>query len=635
MDEKIKKALAKEVQDDQFVLAIKNKCKRLVRMSASEMSQYYERWDEQQRVWEAERAADEEDRKSRKKNQPIKMVAPLSYAQTMTFIAVVLMLYRQKERFFELAPVGEEDHQYVEVSEILLQQDLNYNKFDLLMFQFLLYLCRCDVAIFETSWVRQQQVVPVMVEDIPDVEDGVSVGTTVERRRVDKYVGNEIRVVSPYAFFPDVRVAMERLNEGEFCASEEELGKAYLEQLESEGTVAGIDHVGNFSREDAEWRRNTKSRLSTLKLDALDSQDTVTNTVLVTKVQIKIIPSKFELDDGTTLGPEDFPIKYLVWIANDSRVIRLEPMDYVHDNFTYSVARFTPDDHTLLSKSLTEMVERLQEAYDWFVNTRVQSVRRTLVNQLVVDPSGIEMSTVNDRSPVILTKRGIGNRGIDQYLKQLNVTDVTATHLNDAQVMQSLMQIASGVNDNAMGQYHGGRRSAREAGVVAQSAGARIRMVANLIATMALVPLGEMMLTNQRSLLPRSRFDKVLKPTEDGSTEAIWSGFHPDEVTDLVPSSDFFVFDVTLPSEKGFMAQALQEILGMLLSNPQASAQFDLSPKLILDEIMELNGSKKGKRFSYFNDPQQLQQLIQQAFMAGQQTAMQQVPVENQQGPIQ
>jgi hypothetical protein len=73
------------------------------------------------------------------------------------------------------------------------------------------------------------------------------------------------------------------------------------------------------------------------------------------------------------------------------------------------------------------------------------------------------------------------------------------------------------------------------------------------------------------------------------------------------------------------MAQSLQELLGILLENPQAAGQFDLSPKLVLEEIMRLNGNHAGKRFSFFNDQQQLQLLIQQVYAAGQQAAVQQM----------
>jgi hypothetical protein len=611
--------LLKKEQQSPFVESIRNKCNKLVRMSSSVMSTYYSTWDEQHRVWKSERYADEEDKKSKEKGEPVKMVAPLSFAQVMTFVSVSMMLLKQREKFYELSPVEENDVGYQRTAETLLEQDLQYNKFDVTLFQFLLYLCKCDLAVVESSYVEHKQVLPVNVEE---EVDGLVVDTSIERRQVTKFSGNEIRVVSPYSFFPDVRVPLERLHDGEFCASEEEMSKARLEELEAEGIVAGIEYITPFSAEGAEVRSQRKTRFSNLMANKLTEE---CEMVMVTKVQIKVIPSKHEVEPGKKLGSETYPIKYLVWIANDSRVIRLEPMDYVHDQFTYEVARFTPDDMELLSKSLTEMVGKLQESFDWFINARIVSVKKTLDPQLIVDPSGVEMSSVTSRQRIIMMKRGVSRNGIDQYIKQLNVQDVTQGHLQDANHLQGLAQMASGVNDNAMGQYHGGRRSAREAAVVSQSAGARIRMTVGLIWSMALGPLGQKMLINLRSVMPRERFDKVV-PAQIGQVpvdaEQQWALFHPSNLEDLVNSSDFFLFDGTLPSEKGFMAQALQELLGVVMSNPQAAQQFDISPNMILQEIMRLNGTMGSKRFSFFNDPQALQQMLQQVFMAGQQSVM-------------
>jgi len=621
MDTKYANLLKKEHQSP-FVNSIRNKCKKLVGMSADVMSSYYSTWDEQHRVWKSERYPDEEDRKSKEKGEPLKMVAPLSFAQVMTFVSVSMMLLKQREKFYELTPVEENDVSYQTASELLLEQDLKYNKFDVILFQFLLYLCKCDLGVIEASYVEHKQVLPVTVQT---EVDGLVVDNSIERRQVTKFSGNEIRVVSPYNFFPDVRVPLERLHDGEFCASEEEM----LEELEADGIVAGIKYVSAFTQTDAERRTQRKTRFSSLMADKLTEDSN--SMVMVTKVQIKIIPSKHEVEPGKKLGAETYPIKYLVWIANDSRVIRLEPMDYVHDQFTYEAARFTPDDMELLSKSLTEMVGKLQESFDWFINSRILSVKKTLDPQLIVDPSGVEMSSVTSRQRVILMKRGVSRNGIDQYIKQLNVQDVTQGHLQDANHLQGLAQMASGVNDNAMGQYHGGRRSAREAAVVSQSAGARIRMTVGLIWSMALGPLGQKMLTNLRSVMPRSRFDKVV-PAQVGQTptdvENVWAAFHPEDLEELINSNDFFMFDGTLPSEKGFMAQALQELLGVLMSNPQAAQQFDISPNMVLQEIMRLNGTVGSKRFSFFNDPQQLQQLLQQVFMMGQQAGAQAIQTQ-------
>ena len=87
----------------------------------------------------------------------------------------------------------------------------------------------------------------------------------------------------------------------------------------------------------------------------------------------------------------------------------------------------------------------------------------------------------------------------------------------------------------------------------------------------------------------------------------------------LVRNDDFFVFDGTLPSDKAFLAQSLQEILGMVLANPQAIQLFGVSPKLLLEKIYELRGVKGLETFDIRRDPQLMQMLQMQAEQAQQQ----------------
>ena len=45
---------------------------------------------------------------------------------------------------------------------------------------------------------------------------------------------------------------------------------------------------------------------------------------LITQMQIDVNPKDLEI------GKHDCPIRYMVWIANQQRIIKLEPMGYLH-----------------------------------------------------------------------------------------------------------------------------------------------------------------------------------------------------------------------------------------------------------------------------------------------------------------
>ncbi|HEU0047083.1 MAG TPA: hypothetical protein VFQ43_05700, partial [Nitrososphaera sp.] len=78
----------------------------------------------------------------------------------------------------------------------------------------------------------------------------------------------------------------------------------------------------------------------------------------------------------------------------------------------------------------------------------------------------------------------------------------------------------------------------------------------------------------------------------------------PEEV---IMADDYFTFDSTLSSEKGFMAQSLQDLLGIIMqSDPVAAAKVgqQINPAKIVDEIQYLRGTGNIKRFRYSPEEQ-------------------------------
>src|SRR2546430_117184 len=69
----------------------------------------------------------------------------------------------------------------------------------------------------------------------------------------------------------------------------------------------------------------------------------------------------------------------------------------------------------------------------------------------------------------------------------------------------------------------------------------------------------------------------------------------------LVGKYEFEIFDGKITSERSNTAQALEEVLTMLLQNPNAAVLFGLDPKKLLREIMILRGIKNPERFALDN----------------------------------
>lgn len=607
--------------------AILSHVKGLVKMSRSSMSKCYSDWDLMDQVYRGEKEPDREDKEQARKGKPIKMVVPNTYAQVHTFSSFLFLMFKQNRTFFELNPTGEEDFGTKRRDcESVLERDLRQNQWNRVLFQHLTDVARFGPAFLECSWVRKTTRAFVDREPMAVTFGGqqheIRPGT--EWAEFVKYEGNEVKPVSPYRFFPDTRLPLVDFQNGEFCASEEEYSMGMLRDMEKSGEVAGVDRIEKFVRNglSSDLRGGPTRTLVGIDEGAkrwdgwLRGPSQSEGTTLVTKVQVRLIPTKFEVEPGKKLGPEDFRILHHVWYANDNRIIKIEPAMFWHDRFGWASAQFTPDMHRTVNLGLADLIYRLQDVITWHINSRITDVRRNMRGRNIVDPAGVEMSSLNGDGDVFL-RQSASKSGVDRWIKPLQTVDVTSGHMTDADMLGKIMEVVTGVNGNAMGQYNSGRRSAQEARVVTAGAAGRMKMHGHLIWDGSLGPIGQMMLSNGRQSLSQESFARVVgqmkddQPTVDPVTMqpvpgrsgadkmaeryAAFKGT-PDEV---ICGDDYMMFDSTLASEKGFMAQGLNELLSVLLSNPMTAQQFDIDPKAVLGEMQELRDGSPVSRFSF------------------------------------
>lgn len=600
----------------------------LTKMSRAKMAENYTAWDLQDQVYRGERWADEDDVKQAKKEKPIKMVVPNTFAQVMTFASFLFLMFNQRSPlpFFALLPSGDEDYGDKEKDcEKVVQKDLNHNKFNSVLFQHLLDVGRFGPSILETSWTRKISHIYVAsqptVVNYQGIQHEIAGGS--EWRDFLKFEGSQIRNVSPYRFFPDTRFPLTDFQRGEFCGSEEEYSISMLNELESVGEVAGIRYIQPLPNNLKEMRGADTRTTMGITQDASRTMGSIGNwlagpsqskgTALVTKLQVRLVPSQFRFGPrNAPMGPETFPVLYHLWYANDNRVIRCEPAYWWHDEFGYTVSQFTPDMHRTVNLGLADLIYRIQDVVSWHINARITDVRRNMRGRLVMEPSAIDMDSVNGEGDIYLRK-GMGKGGIDRVLKQLDVHDTTSGHMADADILSKIMEVVTGVNGNAMGQYNSGRRSAQEARVVTAGAAGRMKMHGHLIWDSGLGPLGRMLLSNSRQSLSEEMFMRAIGRPVDPQRLAemqlrykLFQGT-PDEVCS---GDDFFTFDSTLASEKGFMASSIQELLiAILQADPMAAQRMtsELDPTKIMGEVQYLRGAGNISRFRY--TPQQQQEI--------------------------
>jgi hypothetical protein len=610
MDEKIRKEL-ENGKLSPLHNALLQHAKSLVEMSRGKMNGFYDMWDQFDDIYRGKRFPDKTDLEQRKKDLPEKMVVPLAYAQVQTFVAFCIMLYTQKDTIVELQAQGPEDEQPAKLGEALIDRDLNENCFVALLKQYLTDISRFGIGILKHTWVKETQMVREQT-----VFAGSAVVAATEPVQKTKFLGNRIVNISPYRWFPDPRLPLGRLQEGEFCADEDEVSIIELERQQHDGLVAGIKNIPEWNYAELTAREG-RSRLFSQQADTeLKNKGQSKGMCVRTEVQVWLTPKDFLDSDGDPMGPEDYPVLYVITYANDQTVIRCEPMNYVHNEFTYDCAEFNPDMHHLVNTSLSEIIDLLQSTISWFINSHITSVRRIIQNRIVYDPSAIEDEDLKKDTPHIRMNSAAYGGDVRRFLFQLQLQDVTTGHINDVEVLKQIMMEVTSISENGLGQYATGRRSAEEARNVNFNAASRMKIVATIIYYTGLAPLFRKMLSNLRDGLDEETYVKVRGLSSDPNE---FAGF---KVTrdDLVGDYDFKVFDATLPSEKSRTASLLGEMLQEMMSNPQAIPMFGYDPRKLFDRMFELLGVKNLNSLKLDPIAQQQMMVAMQMMQGGQPT---------------
>lgn len=587
--ETFKKALEDQASAEHCKL--RDYVKGLVDISRKTMGENYETWDRHDCAFRSERKADKEDRAAVAKGVPPKMILPLTFSQIMTFVAFCCMTLQQNARFYELQPTGTEDNPLTEPLEQILERDIRRNQWNAFLVQFFLDIGRFSLGCAEICYAEEYRNMRVETE----VQETGPMGQPQTRtesafKAIPVFIGNKIYPISPYRFYPDTRVPLTRYQEGEFCGSEDMFSMSSLRAMEG---LINVDKIPKMTQDEV-TKRKSVSRIDEVPIRTNPNQGGSGNegeeymtsgSVVVTKMVCDIIPSKFGGKDSevSSLGEEKFPVRYIVWLANDKTIIRFEEAYYLHGMFPYIMAQYIPDMHKATNESLAAICEQLVEYITWLANAHKASQANSLESKWVVDPAGVDIKTLESRSPYIYLKKNASQTGVDRYIKQFTTVDTTSNAPNEISMFKELLENCTGLSGFMQGTSSSGRRSATQDKVVTQGASARGKCTLASIWDQAFAPAGKQLIANNRQEMDFETFSRIVgsgpfgTPAEPLSVEELFAIFKADPIA-IASAEDFFVFDGTLPSEKAYLAQSLQEVLMEMLANPMIAQVMGFGP---------------------------------------------------------
>lgn len=586
----------------------KNLCEQVrkwMSASATKMSTYHDEWDSNSYVYRGWRVADKQDVAAIKDGEPTKIIIPITYAQIQTALSFILSTYQQRKYFLELQGMGPEDVKPSMALTTDLTYQLNKQQFILRMYHWLLSALKLGFGVVRIEWDEQYAQVRVG-RQVPDNTlsnmMGAMFGRQMPMKTVESveevlaYQGNSIRNVSPYGFYPDPSVTIANFQEGAFVGIEEEVSLLSVTGREGE-IYFGTDKVPSTMRKQLfnERPRRVKGPFDTQDdtPDPSKVRDGKADSCI--RLEMEFTMSEKEATEmlGANFGSGTKPLKWLTTIINDQKVVRFEKKSYLHNRYNFELFESSPDSDSHFNSGIASTIGELQTIQNFFLNSHVVNVRKIIANRFVVDPGKVEMGDIHSGSLTIRTKGAQGD--LSRVIQQLDMNDITKNHVADIEVLNQLIQLVTGVNENALGQYSSGRRSATEARSVNAGSAARLKMCAVLAWQQGIEPLGRQMLSNTRQWRSKEIYEMIVG---EYALEAPYETTILADPTKLAGNYDFMPYEATLPSDRQYQANILQELFGLLVSNPNSMAMLNKNPMLLLNHIAQLYDIKNLNDFN-------------------------------------
>ncbi len=483
------------------------------------------RWREAEELYRAYRVPDAQDKKTRSETLTEgveKIVVPYSYATVQSILAFFMSILCERQPIFPVRGDGPMDVTPAGYMESVLHYQMENMSppGTLIIFQWLLDAWRYGVGVIKNlytvrEWVdlvRTFSTDPMTGQQTDDIQE----------EDVTAYEGNEALNVSPFDWYPDPGRPMSEFQRGDFVFHQTRRSYTELLVREKEGVYVGTKNIpkglaaqqgdggrytGGFEENSAIPRmvgmdepygddaRRSEERKSYCQIDE--------GWLWLTPEQI----DKLKLREFAPVTMSSAPRLWVFTMGNRSRCIRAEPANLPGRRFPFEIIEPNYDVYSPSNIGIIETTRGLQYHLSWLFNSRMMAVRKTLNNELVVDPSMIEEADLLDPKPgklLRLTRAAQNSQSIDKAVFPLPVVDVTASHSQDSQNIREIGEEVTGASRLLMGLSNTGRRAATEVQGQLQLSSGRMKMLAELIVCQGLRPWAMQMSRNTQVFMTAS-----------------------------------------------------------------------------------------------------------------------------------
>lgn len=533
---------------------------------------------------------------------------PYSYAIVLTAHTYITSTYLARNPIFQVQGRHGEAENAVMGMEALLDYQVQVGGHLVPMYIWTLDALKYGIGIMGYYWDEEvircrkieEQAVTFMGVTIPGKFKTVEIETETKG-----YCGTRAYNCRPQDFFPDPSYPMNQFQKGEFCGRYVQLSWLDIIDGAKDGLYFNVDELKHNRHATTRLRIRGSDQVELANDPVHTSLDTDfdTGSVDAHEIYVRLIPADWGL--GTSTRSE----KWVFTLAEKEIIIGCRPLGHYHNKFPFEVLEQEIDGHSLFARSMLEVMKPMSDTLSWLLNTHFYNVRKSLNDQFVVDPSKIVMKDMTDPNAGKLIRLKPAAYGTDTRLavSQLQVHDVTKTHVNDSQMVEQMLQRVSGVNDNLMGMMNNGRKTATEVRSSTTFGINRLKTTTEYMSAMGFGPWTQQLIQVTQQYFDEERKFRIVGDVGQYMTER-YVNVTPDDIAGFF---DFVPVDGTLPVDRFAQVNIWNQIMQQAQTLPQVMQQFDFAK--IFAFVAQLAGLKNINQFRVQVVPDALMQNKVQA----------------------
>lgn len=520
---------------------------------------------------------------------------PYSYAIILTAHTYITSTLLARNPVQQVTGRHGESQQGEQCIEALLDYQLNVGGHLVPMYIWTLDALKYGEGVMGYYW-DEEEIKTSRISKVPRTFLGMPVPGAFEEKVLEEttigYQGTRAYNVRPQDFLTDPAYPRSQFQKGDFCARYVEI--PWLDIRDNSGDGGKYFNVDELKKK----RRSGPSSLrvggsahvklpgeNLLGLSGYDDDDEG-GVVHGHEIIVRIIPKDWWVGGGTRSE------KWVFTVAEDEVIISCAPLGYYHDKYPFEVMEQEIDGHALFSRSMLETTKPLNDTLTWLLNTHFYNVRKSLNDQFIADPSRIVMKDLTDPNPgrIIRLKPSAYGTDIKAAVMQLPVQDITRANLQDAQLVQDMIQRVTGVNDSLMGMVNSGRKTATEVRSSTTFGINRLKTVTEYMSAVGMGPWTQQIIQVTQQLYDQNRKYRIVGDLAQYGQKFL--DVTPEQIAGFF---DYVPVDGTLPVDRFAQVNLWQQLMAGATQLPQVMAEYDFSR--IFAFVAQLAGLKNINQF--------------------------------------